>query len=147
MCHPDKLRKKKRLAQDRSQHKGIESFRSALFRGSTVRDRLVERLERQFAMRSSEGKMVRPRDLYMAVKQSRDHKSTQLSAILRMEDMEDVVLELKRIHQKVIDKVRKPMKVTSQYPSISWRQFMDCILLEDLTKHTQGPTPCTQNCQ
>ena len=26
----------------------------------------------------------------MAVKQSRDHKSTQLSAILRMEDMEDV---------------------------------------------------------
>lgn len=117
-----------------------ERVGKALFRGSTVRDRLVERLERQFAMRSSEGKMVRPRDLYMAVKQSRDHKSTQLSAILRMEDMEDVVLELKRIHQKVIDKVRKPMKVTSQYPSISWRQFMDCILLEDLTKHTQGQT-------
>ena len=44
--------------------------------------------------------MVRPKDLYMAVKQSRDQKSTQLSAILRIEDMEDVAPWLAWMLQK-----------------------------------------------
>ncbi|CAE7153605.1 HERC1, partial [Symbiodinium pilosum] len=54
------------------------------------------------------------------------------------EDLEEVVLELKRIHTKAIDKDRK-VKASSQQPVIAWRQFLDCIMMDDLPKYSVGP--------
>ncbi|CAE7266542.1 HERC1 [Symbiodinium natans] len=107
-------------------------------RESTVKDRIVEKLERLFDVRDPMSKVVMPSDVSAAVKASRNKKSSQLTASLGPEDLEEVVVELKRIHAKAIDKDRKS-RASSQQPVIAWKQFLDCIMLDDLPKYATGP--------
>mmetsp|Transcript_54126 Transcript_54126/g.97728 ORF Transcript_54126/g.97728 Transcript_54126/m.97728 type:complete len:885 (+) Transcript_54126:74-2728(+) len=107
-------------------------------RASTVRDRIIEKLEMLFCVADPAAKVVMPNDVFAAIRASRNKKSAQLTSSLGAEDMEEVVLELKRIHQKAIDKQRKP-KQTATQPVIAWKQFVDCIMLEELPKYSAGP--------
>ncbi|CAE7783342.1 unnamed protein product [Symbiodinium sp. CCMP2456] len=107
-------------------------------RESTVKDRIVEKLENLFDVRDPLSKVVMPSDVSAAVKAARNKRTSQLMSSLSPEDLEEVLVELKRIHAKTIDKDRKA-KLSSAQPVISWRQFLDCIMLDDLPKYAVGP--------
>ena len=50
-----------------------------------------------------------------------------------------MVVELKRIHAKAIDKDRKS-RASSQQPVIAWKQFLDaCLILSAWERVTQLP--------
>jgi len=107
-------------------------------RESTVKDRIVEKLEKLFDVRDPLSKVVMPSDVSAAVKAARNKRTSQLMSSLSPEDLEEVLVELKRIHTKTIDKDRKA-KLSSAQPVIAWRQFLDCIMLDDLPKYAVGP--------
>ncbi|CAJ1433686.1 unnamed protein product [Effrenium voratum] len=53
--------------------------------------------------------------------------------------MDEVLIELRRIHQNVVDKTRLQKFIAPQ-PVMSWKSFTDeCIVLENLPKYSTGP--------
>lgn len=54
------------------------------------------------------------------------------------EELEEVMVELRRIHLKVYEKGRRQSVTHSHQPVMSWKAFQDSILLEDLPNLAHG---------
>lgn len=108
----------------------------------TTRARIIERLEKLFDVKDGAAKVVMPADLGLAMHnatllntRSAKRQSAKFESRLAPEDLDEVMIELKRIHQKAIEKIRKA--VHSQ-PVLSWSSFVECMLLQDLPKFSSG---------
>ncbi|CAL1167597.1 unnamed protein product, partial [Cladocopium goreaui] len=101
---------------------------------------LLERLHALFVFEESAAKVVMPSDLAAALKTSRkgSAQSTQMMPSLSIEELEEVMVELRRIHLKVYEKGRRQSVTHSHQPVMSWKAFQDSILLEDLPNLAHG---------
>jgi len=111
---------------------------------TTTRARIVERLERLFDVKDGAAKVVMPADLGLAMRnagvlnaKSSKRQSTKFESRLAPEDLDEVVIELKRISQKTMAK-GKPRKLVSLQPVISWSSFVECMQMENLPTFTSG---------
>lgn len=110
---------------------------------TTTRARIVERLEKLFDVKDPSVKLVMSRDLGAAMDKASQIKSktskrqtARFESALHPEELDEVMGELKRIHDKVIEKTHKTVHAQ---PVISWHGFVECMLLSDLPKFTHGP--------
>eukprot|EP00434_Breviolum_minutum_P008755 symbB.v1.2.007716.t3/scaffold479.1/size198797/8 len=99
---------------------------------------LLERLHSLFDVDEVAPKVVMPRDLVAALKLARKGGQQQMMPPPTPEELEEVLLELRRIHQKVYEKGRRLSISGSCQPVMSWKAFQDCILLEDLPNLANG---------
>lgn len=109
---------------------------------ASPRGPIIERLEKLFDVKDGAAKVVMPADLGLAMHnatllntRSAKRQSAKFESRLAPEDLDEVMIELKRIHQKAIEKIRKA--VHSQ-PVLSWSSFVECMLLQDLPKFSSG---------
>ncbi|CAJ1363517.1 unnamed protein product [Effrenium voratum] len=103
-------------------------------RRNTMIGRIQDRLEFLFAVKDPRSKVIMARDLFAALRASKN--PTMIS--LGMDDMDEVLIELRRIHQNVVDKTRLQKFIAPQ-PVMSWKSFTECIVLENLPKYSTGP--------
>ncbi|CAK8993359.1 unnamed protein product [Durusdinium trenchii] len=125
-------------------NRATEKFRSRRA-STTTRFRIIERLEKLFNVKDPKVKVVMGRDLSSAMqKASSTGKSTRTSTrqttrfeiTLGPEELDEVVLELKRIYEKVFN---KGSKKGHMQPVLAWNDFVELMLLSDLPKLTDGP--------
>lgn len=109
---------------------------------TTTRARIIERLEKLFDVKDTKAKVIMPADLGLAMhnaSKSNMSKKTKQSARfesrLAPEDLDEVMMELKRIHMQAIEKARK---TKNSQPVLSWSAFVECMLLQDLPKFSSG---------
>ncbi|CAE7721182.1 HERC1, partial [Symbiodinium pilosum] len=84
-------------------------------------------LERQFDIDDAAAKVIMPNDLTTAMKTARKAVS-QLPTQLNTEELEEVIVELRRIHQMLFERDRGPRtsfqgKHQAFQPVISWKAF------------------------
>eukprot|EP00435_Cladocopium_sp_Y103_P070688 s502_g35.t2 len=112
---------------------------------TTTRARIVERLEKLFDVKDGAAKVVMPADLGLAMRnagflnaKSSKRQSTKFESRLAPEDLDEVMIELKRISQKTMKGKWKSRKTDILQPVLSWSSFVDCMLMENLPTFTSG---------
>ncbi|CAK9053155.1 unnamed protein product, partial [Durusdinium trenchii] len=111
---------------------------------TNTRERIVRRLEKLFEVKDDKVKVVMALDLGQAMQKASLMKSNlaksnvaKFESALNPEELDEVMVELKRIHDQEIEKGRKRAR---RQPVLSWNGFVECMLLPDLPKFTSGPT-------
>jgi len=105
---------------------------------------LLTRLEKQFDIEDAGAKVIMPNDLLAAMKTSRKTQTTmpQLPTLLNTEELEEVIMELRRIHQTIFEKGPRTSLQGKAHqafqPVISWKAFQECLLVEDLPSFASG---------
>ncbi|CAE7266570.1 unnamed protein product [Symbiodinium natans] len=103
---------------------------------------ILQGLEKQFDVddAAAAAKVIMPNDLNAAMKTFRK-AVPQLQSPLNNEELEEVIMELRRIHSMVFEKCTRNSQGKAHLafqPVISWKAFQECLLLEDLPSYSAG---------
>ncbi|CAJ1401008.1 unnamed protein product [Effrenium voratum] len=95
------------------------------------------RLLKIFKVEDPAAKVVLPRDVYKALKLCRK-KTTSFNVSLEVPELEEVLSEIKRIHEIVHKKEEESSKVARPSAVISWSAFLDTLTLVHLSEFSTG---------